>query len=40
MQVIITGVILIEEDRDKKCYCEHTIGQFKESKKHYHSAFS
>ncbi|RDX90394.1 hypothetical protein CR513_27749, partial [Mucuna pruriens] len=33
------GAVLIEELDNKKFYCGHASGQFKEAKKHYHTTF-
>ena len=33
------GAVLIEEEGNKKYYCGHASGQFKESEKHYHTTF-
>ncbi|RDX69501.1 hypothetical protein CR513_51372, partial [Mucuna pruriens] len=34
------GVVLIEELDNKKFYCGHASGQFKEAEKHYHTTFT
>ncbi|WVY95102.1 hypothetical protein V8G54_034190 [Vigna mungo] len=33
------GAVLIEEIHDKKFYCGHASGQFKEAKDHYHTTY-